>query len=244
MSERGNDMQITNMYFSWCKGITIITILAILFFDRWWVAFVLLPISMFIVRQDQKTRLKHKHTQYLINFRHLLQLLSQAMSAGQSAEKAMHNAVVELKNPSQTADEFQNDVEKLSVSMRNGISIEQVFMQLAKKYPIDEIRMFADLFQSAKRTSGNVPRVMRTIQQMISEKIDVKLEIDIMVAQKKLESRLLFIIPIVLLAILKWTSAEYLLPLYESFIGYMIMSIALLLTLIAYAVSKRILKFE
>ena len=65
-----------------------------------------------------------------------------------------------------------------------------------------------------------------------------------MISQKKLEGRLITAMPIFIVLFLQLTSPDYLAVMYESLAGKILMSLALLATVLAYVMIERITAIE
>ncbi len=79
---------------------------------------------------------------------------------------------------------------------------------------------------------------------MISEKIELQQDISLLVAQKRFESRILSFAPLVIVAFLSFSSPDYMLPMYEGFLGPIIMTAALGLLFICFMVTNRIMDIQ
>ena len=69
-------------------------------------------------------------------------------------------------------------------------------------------------------------------------------EIKVLVAQKNLESKILGVIPLIMVALLSYSSPDYMAPLYRLGTGSVVMTIALILIVFSYWVTKRIINIQ
>ena len=69
-------------------------------------------------------------------------------------------------------------------------NIESILKDFAERSGIEEIQHFADVF-GFKRTGGNLVEIIRTTTRMISERIEIKQEIETSLAAKRQEQRIL-----------------------------------------------------
>ena len=85
--------------------------------------------------------------------------------------------------------------------------------------------------------------VIRNTSNMIREKIEVKQEIE-NPAGKKLEQKILSLTPFLMVYVIKSSNGGFLDPLFSTAAGRMVMTVALLLLLAGYLLSKRIMNIE
>ena len=95
-----------------------------------------------------------------------------------------------------------------------------------------------------KRRGGNLTEVLSNISKIISEKIEIKNEILVMTAGKRMEAKILSIMPIGIVTCLTLLSPEYMSPMYESLIGKTLMFIGFLFIALNYLVSRKIVKID
>ena len=92
-----------------------------------------------------------------------------------------------------------------------------------------------------KKNGGNINHILRYGAEKISEKIQVKEEIQILISARAYELKLMTIIPAFIILYLSVTSPGYFQVLYFNPIGILIMSICLLIYIFAYYIGKKIL---
>lgn len=178
-------------------------------------------------------------------FKQALYSLSSSLSAGKSVENALQDATRDLQflygdKTTYILVEF----ERITHKIRNGETIESALFEFGSRSGLDDVRQFADVFAICKRTGGNLVEVMRKTSQVIGEKLDIQQEISVMVAQKRFESRVLGIAPIVVVGLLGYSSPDYMAPLYEGIVGRLIMAISLALLAACWWWTKHIMEIR
>ncbi len=219
---------------------TLFTI-GLIFFQKVWPALLFSLLSVGYPRfRSQELKYKRKE-ELTFQFKQALHILSSSLAAGKSIESAFQEAPRELAMLYPDVQtyiilEFKVIVQKLF----NGEAIEKILLDLSERSGVEDIQSFTDVFVICKRTGGNLMEVMRDTANMISEKIAIHQEITVMIAQKKFESKVLICAPILFVAILNYTSSDYMAPLYEGK-GSVIMLIAIIILVFCLYVSKRIM---
>ena len=104
---------------------------------------------------------------------------------------------------------------------------------------MEEISSFAQIIQICKRTEGNIAKVIENTAGLLQEKIEIQGEVQVALAKKKMEQKILNVMPVAVLSLLLLLSPDYLAPLYSSFQGRMIMTVCAGLAIASYCISKR-----
>ena len=79
---------------------------------------------------------------------------------------------------------------------------------------------------------------------VIGQKIELLAEIDVMLTGKKMEQRIMLLIPLFIMGYISLTSPGYFMPLYQNPKGILIMSACLLLYATAYLLSEKIMEIH
>ena len=119
-----------------------------------------------------------------------------------------------------------------------------VWEDFASRSGISDIEDFTQVFRAVRETGGNLVLAVNRAAAVIGDKIAIETEIKTMISQKKLEGRLITAMPIFIVLFLQLTSPDYLAVMYESLAGKILMSLALLATVLAYVMIERITAIE
>ena len=97
---------------------------------------------------------------------------------------------------------------------------------------------------TAKRTGGDMNRVIQKVARMLGDKIDVKKEIEATLAAKKSEQMIMSLMPAGIIMYLQMTSPGFLSVLYGNPFGIAAMSICLVIYATAYWLGRKIVDIE
>ncbi|MDR6549691.1 type II secretion system F family protein [Paenibacillus qinlingensis] len=186
---------------------------------------------------------KRKHMLY-VQFKQALSCLSSSMTVGKSIETAFREAWEDLKllypDPAcLIVVEFGLICRKVD----NGEPIESALKHFADRSHLEDVQSFTDVFLTCKRAGGNLVEVMKRTATVITEKLEITQEISVMIAQKRFESRVLVIAPIAIVAVLAFSSPDYMEPLYKGS-GILIMTVCLFLLGACYALTQKIMDIK
>ena len=109
---------------------------------------------------------------------------------------------------------------------------------------LEDIANFTDVFVMSMNTGGKQAEIIKSTINTIVEKIEIKREIEVMVAEKKFEAKVMNVMPFLIMAGLSLSAGDYMDPLFTGIIGRVVITVVLLLLGIAYLVSQKIMRIE
>lgn len=222
------------------KGFVQMAVVSMLFYRSVIITFLVGSIAGIIGIWKEKKQIEAKEKKELaVQFRDGLQGVASALSAGYAIENAFMEARKDLVllygKDSLLAKEF------LWIDQQIGMNqpIEKILHQFAKRWNMEDISSFSQIFQTAKRTGGDLIRITRSCAEKNSLKIEVSREIQTMIAGKKMESRIMNAIPLGIIAYFWLCSPGFLDCLYRAD-GRIVMTILMGIYLLAYRWSEQI----
>lgn len=215
-----------------------------LFYDNIAAAVLLSPYLYFFVKEKMRDFEEGQKRNLNIQFKDAILAVSFSLNAGYSMENSFRAAVNELipmyGKQSVIVKEFENIVRRLE----NNENIENVLNDFANKSQVSDILYFAQVFQYAKRSGGDIIAIIKNTASTIRQKQEVENEIQTIISGKKLEQRVMEIMPFAIIAYLRLTSPEFITPLYGNVTGVVIMTVCLVVYFIADCIARRIVKIS
>ncbi len=169
-----------------------------------------------------------------------------AVSAGMNAGYSMENAFLEAHKDMELFYGKKCMIAEEIVKVRKGLEVNMTLEELIKDIAVrsgdEDIASFSDVLGCAKRYGGNVTEVLRTSAETVREKICVDKEIELIIAEKKLELRMMEVLPFFILMYLRITSVGYFDCLYEGIAGRCFMTVCLAVFIIAAFFGEKIMR--
>ncbi|MEQ7052205.1 type II secretion system F family protein [Paenibacillaceae sp. P-4] len=192
----------------------------------------------------RKKLLEKRKNELNLQFKQALYSLSSSLSAGRSVENGFEETIKDLRllYPDPTTYIIR-EFEIITHRIQNGEPIERALMDFSERAQLEDIENFTDVFISCKRTGGDLVEIIRRTSNIIGDKLEIQQEISVMVAQKRFESKALSIAPVMIVAFLSFSSPDYMAPMHSG-MGYLIMTIALVVLAACYWVTQRIMKIK
>ena len=133
-----------------------------------------------------------------IQFRDMLESLSNSYTVGMTASRAFSSAYEDMKLEHGEKAYITKELNWMCIMHNNGEEIKDLLLNFADRSGIDDVRSFANVFSVAENLAGDRPRIIRETRDMISERIAVELEIQTMITGQKNQLNILAIMPVVM----------------------------------------------
>ncbi len=185
---------------------------------------------------QHKKRLKALRLQ----FRDLLESLSNSYTVGMTANRAFHEAYADMVSEHGESSYIANEVALIcSAHDTQGYEIKDMINDFAARSGLDDVKSFASVFDVSTNLGGDVAKVIRETRDMIGDKIETELEIQTMVTGQKNQLNVLAVMPIVMSFLTKFFGEGT-----TSIITIIVKIIALAMFVFAYWLGTRIVDIK
>ncbi len=179
-----------------------------------------------------------------LQFKDALQSIATSLSAGRSVDNAILVVSEDLRMiyPDPTI-EIRVEFDRIGSRMRNGDSMEHSLGSFGERARIEDVRIFADVVMTAKRSGGDLVAAVRGAAEQLGDKLDVERELAVILARKRFEARMMLAAPFVFVLFLSVTAPDYMAPLHSA-VGYVLLTVALIVHAGCYYLTDRIMAIE
>lgn len=157
----------------------------------------------------RKQLLDNRKKKLKTQFRDMLDALATALGAGRNVYDSFSTAYDEMKNQYEEGEYIIDELFLINTGIMNGINIEDLLMDFAKRSDVADIQDFADVFKICYRQGGNIKETIRETCEIIGEKMSVAEEIETTISGSKSEQYIMLVMPILLVAMIKLASADF-----------------------------------
>lgn len=205
---------------------------------------VLLP-GIFPYAKYRRSREEQNRRSLLsMQFRESILAVSTALNAGYSVENAFIEAYRDMKEMYGDDAPITLEYYRIVLRLRDNEQIEYIIRDLGRRSEIEDINDFAAVFEAAKRIGGDMTKIIKKASANISEKIDVKREIETSMSARRLELRVMEVVPFAILLYLQTGSSDFISILYRDIAGRMLMTAALAVYLAGVYMAEKIINIE
>ena len=209
------------------------------------ISLLIIPLSIPGIKLYQKYLAEKRKNALAESFRDLLYSLSSSFSTGRQMPEALVEGLDALRliypDDAPIIQELQDMNRRLFTNRENENSILSDF---AVRSHNEDINNFVNAYYICRTTGGDIEKLIVKASEVIIDKMEIMREIRVLTAQKKLESKILLVIPAGILFFLQLFSPGYTATLYETIAGKLIMTTALALTVMAYLWSTKLAKIK
>ena len=217
-------------------------------------AFAGLYIACMVQKEVERKRMERRREA----FKRLLLSMETALEAGYSLENSVAAAVGDLQkifggsgalpiwrgSGERKGKIGSNDISSLFGEMLHGIELRvpvwQVMQDFAEKTGLSEAEELAQVLRIQQRAGGNLIRTMRSTVDKLRAGLEVQQEIEAVTAEKRLEQRIMTLMPALIICYLRLTNGAYIAPLYTTAAGAVVMTAALGLNIAGAELGKRL----
>lgn len=202
----------------------------------------LCPLAILYPKYRTKELIAKRKSDLNLQFKDMLYSLSSSLSAGKAPESAMKDVQRDLAIQYPDPNTYiLKEVEYIIRRIEMNETIEAAFENFAKRSHLEDIQSFADVFNSCKRSGGNIVEIIRNTSNIINDKIEIKQEIETLLSQKKFEQKILNIMPLAMIIILSVSAKDYMEPVFTTVAGRAVMTVSMLLLALAFFISNKIM---
>lgn len=195
-----------------------------LMYGVWIVACLASPLGLLYPKRYAEALCRKRKDKLRQHFKEALHALSSLLSAGRSVENAFASLEREMALLLGTAkSDLMRELGIIANRTRTGEPLEKALADFARRSDLAEVSSFSDVVTIGKRAGGDLVEVVRNASQFIGEKLDAELEVSVLIAQKRFESRIMMAMPFAFVGMLGFVAGDYMAPLHQGF-GWLIIT--------------------
>ena len=145
-----------------------------LFYKSIWVLLLMSPLAMGYLKWQQNRLIRERRKKLNYQFKDALTSLSVAVQAGYSVESAVNACARDLERLYGRGTDVVEEFRYIESQQHVSVPLEELFLDLGERSQVEDIENFASVFYTAKRTGGDMNKVIQKVTRMLGDKIDVK----------------------------------------------------------------------
>ncbi len=229
---------------SMVEGTVLVFALAIFFYRSLWAVIFLSPLLLLYVREKKKSAASRKKREIQMQFKDAILSVSANQKAGYSVENSFRQAYADMillygKNSS-----ICRELYIIGTGLGNNVILEKLLYDFAKRSQTEDVLEFAQVFAAAKRSGGNMTEIIERSAAIITEKAETEREIQVLLAARQMEQKIMNVIPFGIVLYIQATSKGFFDVLYHNLPGTIIMTACLAAYIAAVMISRKIVDIE
>ena len=142
-------------------------------------------------------------------FRDMLEALNTNLGAGKNIVDSFVSINQDLKIQYDENAYILRELEVILSGLANNVEIEELLWDFGARSGCEDIESFANVFRICYRKGGNIKDTIRNTHSILSEKMEINEDIETIVTSNKTEQKVMMVMPIVLIALIKFMSPEF-----------------------------------
>lgn len=199
--------------------------------------FLNLALAVTIPRYLPKFYLRSRRNRYILSLNGQLvevaMTMSNSLRAGLSIQQAIE--VVARETPPPAGREFG----LMARELRLGANIETVIEKMLERLPSDELKVMMTAILVQRKVGGNLARALSEMSHTIAEREKLNGEIRTMTAEARYTSLLIPLLPIGMLVLMRNTMPDFVEPLFNNPIGWIVLAIFGAIQIVAFLIIRR-----
>lgn len=176
-------------------------------------------------------------------FRDFLEAFNTSIGAGKNVVDSFHAVYDDMRIQFEEDAFIVKELEVILSGMANNFDVEDLMEDLGNRSGNDDIVSFANVFRISYRKGGNLKDTINTTHSILSDKMEIKEEIETMVSASKMEQTVMMFMPIALIGIMKAMSPDFARN-FATPAGIASTTIAVGLFVVSYFVGRKILNIK
>lgn len=194
-------------------------------YGTWIMSCLAAPLGLLYPKRYAQALCRRRKNKLRQQFKEALHALSSLLSAGRSVENAFLYLEQDLALLlGHTKSDLMKELGVIANRLRNGDPLDVPLQDFARRSDLAEVRSFADVITICKKAGGDMIEVVRNTSQFIGEKLDVELEVSVLIAQKRFESRIMMAMPYLFVGMLGFVASDYMEPIHQGF-GWVLLTV-------------------
>ena len=226
------------------RTLGILAVVSYLFYESVIAFIALLPFSIWYFLRWEAECIGKKQREFQAQFREAIQSVSSSMRVGYSVENAMKEAKRDLSLLYSEDTAIQREFTHMVRQIYLQVPMEQIMEEWSGRVCQEDVRNFVNVFVMAKKSGGNMLGIIKSTTDQIREKLEVRAEIETMLAARKYEFKVMSAIPFGMIAYMKVSFPEFMGALYGNMLGIGVMSVCLGIYFGAYMLGEKIVNIE
>ncbi|WP_342757865.1 type II secretion system protein F [Kineothrix sedimenti] len=226
------------------EGTVLVLVLALFFYRSLWGAIFLSPLLFLYMKEKKKAIALKKRREIQIQFKDAILSVSANQKAGYSVENSFKQAYADMVLLYGKNSLICRELYIIGAGLGNNVILEKLLYDFAKRSQTEDVLEFAQVFAVAKRSGGNMTEIIERSASVIDEKVETEKEIQVLLAARQMEQKIMNVIPFGIVLYIQITSKGFFDILYHNLPGIIIMTACLAAYIAAVMISRKIVNIE
>jgi len=182
---------------------------------------------------------KNRLIKLRMQFYDLLEAMSVAMRAGSPVLRSLQSAREDLILIYPADSDIITELDIIVGKFNNAVPLSEAFSDFAKRSGLADIASFASIYKVIEGKSSRADEIVKDTQQIISDKMEIEMEIDTMMTAAKSEVNIMLFMPLIILGVIGYAGAGFMDAIYTTGAGRMVSSVGMSVFILSLMLARR-----
>ncbi len=224
------------------ESVLLSTAISILFYDSFKAMVMVVPAFTVLIKVKALSLAEKQRVALVEQFSETISFMAGSLHAGYSPENALGESYKEICLLHGKGALMSEELYYMLNKMEVGVSMDELLKDFSYRCGMEEIESFVSVFLFARKSGGSFVRIINETSEKITEKVKILKEIEADISARRLECKVMNMVPMLILAFMSITNPGYFESLYHNMTGVLIMSVILAVYAAAFAMSEKMVK--
>ncbi len=188
--------------------------------------------------------IKKQQDNLISQFRVALNSIDTSISSGSSPTNAILDTLDDLYRMYTFDSDIIQEFEMMKSKIEMNEPLADVLLDFAQRSHVEDVQNFCHVFISSLQTGGKRVEIIRSAIAGIVEKMEIKKEIELMIAETKFQANIMVLMPIFIMLMLSGIAPDYVEPLFTTIFGKIAVTVVIIMIITSYKLSAKIVDIE
>lgn len=206
--------------------------------------FAALPVFPVFYRRICRQQIIRRKEMLKQQFKDCLRSVAGALQAGHSMEHAWQEAAGDMEQQYGQDSDIYRELQQLKHQLSCNVPLERLVEDIGRRSHIEDMEQFGEIFSFAKRSGGDFIAIISNSVTRLTDKMELQREIEIGLSARRMEQRIMNIVPLFILGFMRFSSGGFLDVLYHNPAGIAVMTGCLLVYAGAFLWAEKLIRIE
>jgi tight adherence protein B len=181
---------------------------------------------------------KRRHAAFIDELSNAVEVIVRGVKAGLPLNDCLRMIASEAKEP--VKSEFRTVIE----GMQLGMPIDEAVLRMYERVPLPETNFFGIVLSIQSKAGGNLSEALGNLAKVLRERKKMRAKIQAMSMEAKSSAGIIGSLPFIVTTLVYLTSPDYIMVLFITPMGQIVLGISILWMLIGVFVMKRMIAFD
>jgi len=188
---------------------------------------------------SSQAAVKKRREKLRTQFYDLLEAASVAMRAGNPFIMSLQSAREDMILIYPEDSDIVTELDIIIGRFNNAVPISTAFSDFAARSGLEDIASFASIYATIEGKSSRADEIVREIQQIIADKMEIEMEIETLLTAAKTEVNIMLMMPLVILGVIGYAGAGFMDAIYTTGVGRVVSTGGLAVFILSFIMARK-----